>query len=74
MNGFCSLLSHQTKSNLPPLQPWDHVLFHKVHFWEYSGMGKILPVVAHKGFYVGIWKRDDFVNNPDINSKTGTWL
>ena len=56
MNGFCSLLSHQTKANLPPLQTWDHVLFHKAHFWEYSGMGKILPVVGHKSFYVGIWK------------------
>ena len=56
VDALCSLLTHDSKSNMPFLHPWYYMFFKHVHFWKHSGMGEGGAVVAHEGFNVVVYK------------------
>ena len=50
VDAFGPLLTHQTESNVPHLEPWHHMTFKKVHFGEHCCCWKRLTVACHERF------------------------
>ena len=40
MDGFCSLLSHDSKSQVPSLKPWDNMVFQNMHLCKHGCIWK----------------------------------
>ena len=53
VDALCSLLTHDSKSNMPFLHPWYYMFFKLVHFWKHSGMEES---GAHEGFNVVVYE------------------